>query len=90
MSRKRLLRLAVLDPHKITAPVETWQHLFHESRSSTRVKIYVSGKEETISLASFREIIIQSIIEATAGAIARIILTEWKKRRARRDAERED
>jgi hypothetical protein len=72
VSRKRLLRLAAREPHKIT------------------VKIYVSGKEETISLASFREIVIQSLVEAVAGGLARIILKESKKRKATRDEEEED
>jgi hypothetical protein len=87
---QRLVRKPVLDPHKFSAPRETWQHLLDESPGSTRVKIYVSGKEETISLVSFREIVTQSIIEATAGAVARIILAEWKKRKARRDEEGKD
>jgi hypothetical protein len=87
---QRLVRKPVLDPHKFSAPRETWQHLVDEAPGSTRVKIYVSGKEETISLASFREIVTQSIIEATAGAVARIILAEWKKRKARQNAEQED
>jgi hypothetical protein len=54
------------------------------------VKIYVAGKEESISLANFREIVIQSLVEAVAGGLARIILKEWKKRKARRDEEEED
>jgi hypothetical protein len=81
VSRKRL---------RVTAPTETWEHLIHNSHGSARVKVNISGKDETISLASFRDIVIQSVIEALTTAIVRMILIERKKRKARRDAAQED